>query len=372
MKIKKLTMKELNIPFKVSFTHATATRSETESVIVISESESGRTGYGEGCPRSYVTRETLDTSFKFFNTHLPQLIQIGELNHLISWISDHQGEIDRNPAAWCAIELALLDMECQEKGQPIEALLSLPELDSDFQYTAVLGVNSLDGFKKQAQRYTELGFCDFKIKVSGNLKDDQDKIKLFEFPDGHKSRIRLDANNLWDNSDEAIDYIAKLNYPFFAIEEPLKTGNYSGCRKIFEATKTPIILDESFIRQDQFQELKPSPEAWMINLRISKMGGILRSLAIAQQAEALGIPVIVGAQVGETSLLTRAALTVANAYSNNVVAQEGAFGTHLLERDITSKPIMFGKNGRLSVSNFSQKPGLGIEIAEADLPSITS
>jgi len=372
MKIKNLKMKELNIPFKVSFTHATATRSETESVIVISESETGSIGYGEGCPRSYVTGETLDTSFKFFNTHQPQVIQIGDLNHLISWVSDHQEEVDRNPAAWCAIELALLDLVGKEMGQPIEALLSLPELSSDFQYTAVLGVNNLDGFKKQAQRYTELGFCDFKIKVSGNLKDDQDKIKLFKSLGDPKPIIRLDANNLWDNSDEAIDYIVKLNHPFFAIEEPLKTGNYNGCRKVFEATQTPIILDESFIRQDQFQELMPSPEAWMINLRISKMGGILRSLAIAEQAETLGIPVIVGAQVGETSLLTRAALTVANTYSNNVVAQEGAFGTHLLERDITSQAIMFGKNGKLSATEFSQKPGLGIDIEEADLPSITS
>ena len=371
MKIKSLTIKELNIPFKVSFKHATATRSKTESVIVISETENGHKGYGEGCPRSYVTGETLETSFQFFNTHLPQLMGIGDLDRLVSWIAGHQGEIDQNPAAWCAIELALLDALGKENDQSMEVSLSLPQLDRDFQYTAVLGVNHLEGFKKQVQRYCELGFCDFKIKVSGNLKDDQDRIKLFESLNSGKSGIRLDANNLWGHSDEAIDYIEQLNYSFFAIEEPLKTGNYEGCRKIFEVTKIPIILDESFIRQDQFPELTSSPKAWMINLRISKMGGIVRSLAIAKQAEALGIPIIIGAQVGETSLLTRAALTVANATSNNVVAQEGAFGTHLLERDITSQPIMFGKGGKLSMAEFSQKPGLGIKITEDHLSSMT-
>jgi len=41
------------------------------------------------------------------------------------------------------------------------------------------------------------------------------------------------------------------------------------------------------------------------------MGGILRSLAIAEQAKQIGIPIIIGAQVGETSILTRAALTLA-------------------------------------------------------------
>ncbi|MDH3256472.1 MAG: hypothetical protein OEM27_02545 [Nitrospinota bacterium] len=355
----------------MSFSHASATRSKTESVLAIAESENSCTGYGEGCPRSYVTGETLETSFQLFDAHQQQLIQIEDLNHLRSWISDHQAAIDRNPAAWCAIELALLDLLGKETEQPIESLLSLPEINGNFQYTAVLGVNSLRAFEKQFRQYLEMGFEDFKLKVSGNLKEDQEKIKLFKTPNDDKLRIRLDANNFWETPDEAVEYIKKLEHSFFAIEEPLQTGQYEDCRRIYETIKIPIILDESFNRQDQFSVLAQSPQTWMINLRVSKMGGIVRSLAIAEQADNAGIPVIVGAQVGETSILTRAALTVANACSKNVVAQEGAFGTHLLERDITLNPIMFGKCGELSVTEFSQKSGLGVEISEADLLSMT-
>ncbi len=372
MKINKLTLKKLNIPFRQSFTHASATRSKTESVIVITESENGHKGYGEGCPRSYVTGETLKTAFQFFEDCRPQVIQIGDFNQLMSWISDHREEIDRNPAAWCALELAMLDILGKEKGRPIETLLSLPELKGNFQYTAVLGVNSLSGFEKQLRQYSEMGFGDFKVKVSGNFKEDKEKIDLFNTVTSEPSKLRLDANNFWKTSDEAIDYIEKLEHTFVAIEEPLQIGDYEGCRKLYNATQTPIILDESFIRQDQFACIAQSPKTWMINLRVSKMGGIVRSLAIARRAGDLGIPVIVGAQVGETSILTRAALTVASTCSNNLAAQEGAFGTHLLERDITAQPIMFGKNGHLSDHYFAQKPGLGIEIAEADLPSITA
>ena len=367
MKIDRLTFHELNIPFKQSFTHASATRSQTESVLAIAKSKSGHTGYGEGCPRSYVTGETIETSFQLFNDYQQELIKIQDLRHLISWVSDSHEVIDRNPAAWCAIELALLDMLGKETGQPVESLLSLPELSESFPYTAVLGVNSLSAFDKQFQQYLGIGFRDFKVKISGNLKEDREKIDLIKKHNIDQIRIRLDANNFWKTPDEAIDYIEKLKYPFFAIEEPLQTGQYESCQKIHTALKIPIVLDESFTRQDQFQQLKSSSGAWIINLRISKMGGILRSLDVAQQAETLRIPIIVGAQVGETSLLTRAALTVANTYSKNTVAQEGAFGTHLLERDITSEPVMFEKEGRLLSSNFSQKPGLGIEINEIDL-----
>ena len=94
------------------------------------------------------------------------------------------------------------------------------------------------------------------------------------------------------------------------------------------------------------------------------MGGILRSLAIAEEAKARGIPIIIGAQVGETSILTRAALTVANQYRDILLAQEGAFGTYLLKQDITDSPLMFGKRGTLDSQGLSRQSGLGLPLAQ--------
>jgi L-alanine-DL-glutamate epimerase-like enolase superfamily enzyme len=90
------------------------------------------------------------------------------------------------------------------------------------------------------------------------------------------------------------------------------------------------------------------------------MGGILRSLAVAEQAKELGISIIIGAQVGETSVLTRAALTVANSYRDILLAQEGAFGTHLLEHDVCRSPLMFGQAGLLDSTIVSECAGLGL------------
>ena len=69
--------------------------------------------------------------------------------------------------------------------------------------------------------------------------------------------------------------------------------------------------------------------------------------------------------MGGTSILTRAALTVAQAAGDRLVAQEGAFGTILLEHDLCDPPLMFGAAGILDVAQYPelQKPGLGIEIA---------
>ena len=123
-----LTIKELEIPFKQAFAHATATRSCTESILVTAESSKGVLGVGEGCPRKYVTGETIQTTTSFFDLHREVWEQFRSLEDLQSWVRTNSERIDVNPAAWCAVELAIFDLWGQEHGQSMEAFLNLQEL----------------------------------------------------------------------------------------------------------------------------------------------------------------------------------------------------------------------------------------------------
>ncbi|MBK8570385.1 MAG: hypothetical protein IPN81_10745 [Nitrosomonadales bacterium] len=84
--------------------------------------------------------------------------------------------IDKDPAAWCAIELALLDLLGKSEGLSLESLLALPPMPPILQYSAVLGNNDLAIFSKQVLKYVSVGFRDFKIKLSGDLEIDLRKI----------------------------------------------------------------------------------------------------------------------------------------------------------------------------------------------------
>jgi len=127
-----------------------------------------------------------------------------------------------------------------------------------------------------------------------------------------------------------------------------------------------IVLDESLLRVEQLEGL-PDPERWIVNLRVSKMGGILRSIDVAKRAARRGIDVIVGCQVGETSILTRAALPVMHSVGPSLVAAEGAFGTWLLQRDLTTPCLTFGNAGRLDINDVSGAPGLGLVVDPGEL-----
>jgi hypothetical protein len=88
----------------------------------------------------------------------------------------------------------------------------------------------------------------------------------------------------------------------------------------------------------------------------------LRSLEFGVAARRIGVPIIVGAHVAETSVLTRAALTLAHSMRDRAVACEGAFGTHLLEHDVVWPSIMFGKEGIVDTAalQIGTAPGLGL------------
>jgi len=359
-RIRELRFAVLDIPFKVAFRHASAERSETSSVWVESASD-GVVGRGESCPRPYVTGETIDTARAFFTRHEAALrAHVVDLGSLRAWMDERREELDANPAAWCAIELAIVEMLALESGVTVEELLALPPLAGRFQYTAVLGDMRQDAFQATAGEYHRQGFTDFKVKLSGSADRDRGKIAVLREWAG--IRVRVDANNLWRTADEAVAFLQALDYPFHAVEEPIAPGQYADLAGIAAKLGCKVILDESFLRASQMDQLAGDPGAWIINLRVSKMGGLLRSLAVVRAARAARVGLIVGAQVGETSVLTRAALAVAHASRDILVAQEGAFGTLLLERDVCDPPLMFGAGGVLDVATYPalERPGFGL------------
>jgi L-Ala-D/L-Glu epimerase len=366
MPLKSIDASLLSIPFNAAFKHASATRSTTEALWVEATMQSGVVGFGEGCPREYVSAETVATARDFVAAFRNQwLTHICDVHSLSEWVRLNSRAIDQNPAAWTAVELALLDAFGKERGCSIEALLRLEPLAGQFRYTAVLGDGSIDRFQAQLSRYLQLGFREFKIKLSGVMERDLRKVRALSESGLTGDAVRADANNLWADLDVAAAHLEALDYRFIAIEEPLGPNDYAGLGQLAQRLDTRVILDEGCLREDQLDGLPGPSTTWIVNLRVSKMGGLLRSLQLLRSIRDRDLGLILGAHVGETSILTRAALTIATCANDILLAQEGAFGTHLLGSDVAQPPLMFGVGGILGVDTlgFGGLPGLGLNIS---------
>ena len=351
MKIEDITMELLQIPFRCGFQHASAERDRTEAVLVRARGTNGLIGLGEGCPRRYVTGESIKTCLEFFESHRGEFCSMNSLAALEDWIRNNTAIIDRNPAAFCAVELALLDLYAASAGISREELLGVPKLRAHFEYSAILGTQNSKLFGAMLDAYLKLGMNDFKVKLFGNRDIDAVNLGILATGLDVPRRVRFDANNAWQDADEVLSYLADLPVKGFAIEEPVSAGNFRAMGAIARHGGMQIILDESFLKMEDFDRLEECPDSWIINLRVSKLGGLIRSLGVARRAEQLGIPIIVGAQVGETAILTRAGMTLAMDCPVDMrVAQEGAFGTWLLEWDVETPSVRFGVGGVLDAT----------------------
>lgn len=360
----RIEARHLSIPFVTRFSHAAARRDSSQTLWTEIHDEHGNCGYGEGCPREYVTGESVAGGLRFIAACTPRWQSaITDMASLHAWVAENRALIDSNPAAWCAVELAFLDLFGKQSGRSVESLLDLPPLSGEFRYSAVLGDADPQRFERTLARYQQLGLEHYKIKLSGNPGADLSKVAALKLAGIDPARTRADANNAWRHPIEAGAFLKSLCYPFTAIEEPLRPGDIEGQRHIAKATGARIILDESLLGVDQLAAYAGVDFPWLANIRVSRLGGLIRSLEVARRAAPLGAGIVVGAHVGETSLLTRAALTVAHALRHSLYAQEGAFGHLLLAYDMVAAPIQFGAGGIVAARDLPERSGFGLCVA---------
>jgi L-alanine-DL-glutamate epimerase-like enolase superfamily enzyme/pimeloyl-ACP methyl ester carboxylesterase len=350
----RLHFSELRVPLKMTFRHASAARTHGESLWV-QAARGVHQGYGEGCPRAYVTGETRASCKAWLATWQESVqSECGDLDALRRWLAAHTAAVDASPSAWCAIELALLDLFAREQGSSVEALLGLPAPGGPHRYSAVLGNDEPWKTRFLIDQYCILGLTDFKVKLAGDLEVDRQKLSsIAELTAWHgvtDHRVRVDANNLWsDEPEHALEYLRALDGDLFGIEEPVRPRDVDSHSRISMALGVPIIIDESLCTLADLERYDGRPGRFIANLKVSRVGGVLRALALVKAIAKRGWPIIVGAHVGETSVLTRAAMLVAAAAGDRLAAQEGAFGSRLIEREPASPSLKWGRGGVLDL-----------------------
>jgi L-Ala-D/L-Glu epimerase len=348
----------LPIPFRHGFAHAAAVRAQAANVLVRLEAEGGLVGLGEGCPRPYVTGETVDTALDFLRRRAPTMVREAvDVARLRQWLDANAAEVDRHPSAVCALEMALLDLFARRVGATVEDIVGSPRLEKPLPVTAVYGSSSPVLFHMQRWRFGQARMGDAKLKLTGDPRRDGARARSL----ARRGRVRLDANNLWRDAGAAIAALRPAAAHAWAVEEPVAKRDWPGMIAVAQATGLAIILDESFTRREDLAAA-PDGATWIANLRVSKLGGVLRTLDAIDTARRRGFGMIVGAQVGETSLLARAGLLAAAAAGATLGGFEGAYGTHLLRHDVVRPSVTFDARGRIAAGAlFSSGWGLDPE-----------
>jgi L-alanine-DL-glutamate epimerase-like enolase superfamily enzyme len=370
---------ELDLPFRRAFRHAAASRARSESLFVRFMTDGGHLGYGETLPRSYVTGETREGTFDLLAQRiLSRVLGLGfdAFDEVRDFLARCDGKapgtwVDAGTAqtaAWCAVDLALLDTFGRAFG--VDLGRGLPtasegapsgEWPDGLRYGLVL---SEDAWRRQLLTLLEarlFGLHDVKVKVSGQSLQG---VRLARRVLGAGARLRLDANMGW-SVDEARSAIAALGRTRVdTVEQPLAARDLDGMARL-TAAGVPVVADESCHDAASLERLIAARACRGVNVRIVKCGGLVATVARARRALTAGLTLQIGCQVGETSLLSAAQLALVRTLGRGISCVEGCYGQRLLETDPVRPLLQFGRGGRPPETPAG--PGLGMELDLAAL-----
>ncbi len=372
MRIHSLEFFEIKLPFRFAFKHSLAARNYSSNVLAKATIEVRNNkfvvGWGESIPRSYVTGETINEAIESLKlSYGPRFVgvEFASVDEAISVL--HQEfyyfglDVLSQGAAWCALELAILDGCAKAKNLSLTECFGKARNDvSDgIVYGGVVPFAGRKALRALLWFYRLYGFTTVKLKVGGDLEDDIDKLRLARSILGNEVKLRVDANCAWTDS-QTIQF-AELARPFnlASIEQPVIASDLEGLKKITNSIPEQIVADESLCTIAQAEILAREKICSAFNIRISKVGGLLPAFAIAKIAHEAGIACHLGAQVGESGILSAAGRTFAQV-EEPCENYEGSFNQFLLKQDLTKENLTIGLGGN---GELLSGPGLGVRIS---------
>jgi muconate cycloisomerase len=180
--------------------------------------------------------------------------------------------------------------------------------------------------------------------------------------------LRVDANEAW-KSEEAVECIRELEPARIAsVEQPLAHEQLEKLPEIRKQVKTPIMLDESLCGMFDAERAASLQACDLFNIRLSKCGGFIPSLRLAQFAKRIGLGYQLGCQVGETAILSAAGRHFAGSVAD-LVAVEGSYDRHLVKEPLTAEDLTFGWGGKAPLLVGS---GLGVAIDAAAVERVAA
>jgi muconate cycloisomerase len=377
--VTELQLFAVDLPFKVAFRHAAAARTTSESLFLRVGLDGGAEGWGESLPRAYVSGEHREEAFTLLrDTILPALLgrRFQSPAEVASFLEKCDGQAPTEwvrpevpqTSAWCSVDLALLDAFGRAFGNPVSLGGQPPAADAlrRYRYSGVVSAGRGWPYAKSLLKMRAFGFPHVKLKVErdGARQAARTARRLL----GRRVDLRVDANMAW-TVEQALEAIGELRaVGIQSFEQPIAAGDLSGLARLVAESSAGIVADEGLTHRESLRTLISHRACTGANVRISKCGGLIGAYARCREALEAGLMLQVGCQVGESSLLSAAHLTLLQALAPltpGVRYAEGCFGTHLLREDPVTPSVQFGYGGR--PPRRPAGPGLGVQVDRAML-----
>ncbi len=315
MKLASLDLFRYSLPLAAPLPLAGKTLQRREGILLRMRGDGGEEGWGEASPLPGFSRENLEEVAE-------QLRDAGKdlagREVTGGWLDQNggfargSGVLSPAPSARFGLDLALWNLLSSAGGKLLPEMT--PGQPTKTLWLSGLLSGSTEEILNEARRMRESGYRSVKLKVGGRtVEEDAELVSAVVQTLGESAMLRLDANRAWsfEEAEEFARATADSRYEY--IEEPLAEPGVLS--RFARETDVPVALDESLVGMEA-EELGVHAYAQAVVLKPTLLGGISRTLRLAERARSLGVtPVVSSAYesgVGTLGLLALAA-TIGNA-----------------------------------------------------------
>lgn len=381
MHIHRITAFQVPIALRKPVRHASHERFANDTLIVRCVMDDGSVGWGEGLPRTYVTGESIATAWRHLEAtdfrplreqtycDTVQLATAVDQFRLADVKPDPGIQIREcfGNSVRCALELAILDAACRAEnisiGQLIAKLPGTEKIVSARDEAFYSGaITSMSPGKQiiSALKMRLFAFRTVKVKVGAAGIHDEACLRRVRRIIGRNVDLRLDANEAWRCEEVCSRMQPLVKYHVTSLEQPVPHSEVAGLRQVRSELNVPIMLDESLCCYEDAERAIAGDWCDLFNIRLSKCGGLLRSLKLATLARQHELGFQLGCQVGETGILSAAGRHFA-CNVGSIRYLEGSFDRFLVRDALTEQDLTFQYGGR---GKRLAGPGLGVDINE--------
>lgn len=256
-----------------------------DSTVVGVETECGLVGFGEVCPLGpfYLPAyaEGVRAGLRELAPHLigydPR--ELAVLNHRMD------AALKGHPYVKSGIDIACWDLLGQATGLPVCLLMGGRFGESVRLYRAI-SQESPEAMAKKVAGYQQEGYTRFQLKVGGDPDTDIERIRAVRNLLRSTDRLVADANTGW-TQHEAQRVVRAVRDLDVYIEQPCLT--YEECLAVRRNTTHPFVLDENIDSLDMLLRGKADLAMDVVNLKISKLGGLTKTRQARDLCVSMGI-----------------------------------------------------------------------------------
>jgi o-succinylbenzoate synthase len=306
MKLARYDLFRYSLTFSGPLTLGGVTLHHREGLLLKLTGDDGSAGWGETAPLPGFSWESVDEAASQLRRHAGSMMgrEVKE-----DWVDPHGEslrELDRvGPSVRFGLELAVWNLYGRYSGR------TLPELVAPSPRAMVpvngLLVGSPAEVLEDARRMRDAGYRSVKLKVgTRTVAEDVALVRALGEELGEGISLRLDANRAWDYAEAAKFAGGTAGVRFEYVEEPL--ADPARLPDLVRECGVPVALDESLVGME-LDGLEAFVVAFV--LKPTLLGGISRTLRMAERAYRLGVTLVVSSAyesgVGTAALVALAA-----------------------------------------------------------------